>query len=267
MTNWIFLRGLTRDSRHWGRFLQTFRERVPDADVHALDLPGNGLLNRLRSPATVTQMTDFCRTELIRQRASPPYHVLAMSLGAMVALDWAATHPNELRGCVLINTSVRTYSPFHQRLKPGSYAPLLGLALFGGTDRQWESAILRLTSTRPDAGAAVVDQWTDYRRERPVSRANALRQLLAAARFRSPIAAPGPRLLLLASGRDALVSAGCSRSLAAAWSTAFAEHPGAGHDLPLDDGAWVAEQVAAWLGRPGDSGVACCASTSSQISV
>ena len=37
------------------------------------------------------------------------------------------------------------------------------------------------------------------------------------------------------------------RRLAAQWATAFAEHPTAGHDLPLDDGAWVARQVGDWL--------------------
>ena len=36
-----------------------------------------------------------------------------------------ARHPEETRGCVLINTSLPPFSPFHQRLKPGNYLPLL----------------------------------------------------------------------------------------------------------------------------------------------
>jgi len=34
--------------------------------------------------------------------------------------------------------------------------------------------------------------------------------------------------------------------IARRWSCAIALHPSAGHDLPLDDGAWVAQQVQAW---------------------
>jgi hypothetical protein len=31
------------------------------------------------------------------------------------------------------------------------------------------------------------------------------------------------------------------------WKTSLAIHPDAGHDLPLDDAAWVARQVRDWL--------------------
>ena len=37
MTTWIFLRGLTRESRHWGRFLEQFRQVLPE---HLLVAPG-----------------------------------------------------------------------------------------------------------------------------------------------------------------------------------------------------------------------------------
>ena len=33
MSTWIFLRGLTRESRHWGNFPETFRSEVPAAQV------------------------------------------------------------------------------------------------------------------------------------------------------------------------------------------------------------------------------------------
>jgi pimeloyl-ACP methyl ester carboxylesterase len=54
-------------------------------------------------------------------------------------------------------------------------------------------------------------------------------------------------VLVLASAMDALVDPLCSRHLAAEWKTSLAVHPDAGHDLPLDDAAWVARQVRAWL--------------------
>lgn len=247
MSKWILLRGLTRESRHWGGFIETFRGRVEAADIVALDLPGNGRLSHLPSLARVEEMAAWCRAELSARSIGPPYHLLGMSLGAMVAVAWAHANAEEIRGCVLINTSLRPFSPFYQRLRPRNYAALLRLVLFGGSDAAWERTILRLTSSRGGDDAELLAAWMAWRREQPVARANALRQLLAALRYRAPAERPTPPLLVLASAADALVNPQCSRQLAVRWRTSYAEHPSAGHDIPLDAGNWVAKQVGTWL--------------------
>ncbi|MCX7174562.1 MAG: alpha/beta hydrolase [Proteobacteria bacterium] len=248
MTTWIFLRGLTRESRHWGEFVDIFRAESRGAEVVALDLPGNGSMNQLPSFTRVQDMVAWCRQELSARGMRPPYCLLGMSLGAMVAAKWACAHAEEVRACVLINTSLRPYSPFYQRLRPANYPALLKLALLGGSDVEWETTILRITSRRERDVAGVLASWIAWRRERPVARANALRQLLAAWRYRAPVERPLPPMLVLASAQDPLVNPQCSREIAKCWQAAYAEHPAAGHDLPLDDGAWVAQQVRAWLG-------------------
>jgi len=247
MSTWIFLRGLTRDSRHWGDFPALFRSANADADVVTLDLPGNGRLNSLRSPASIAAMTEHCRADVLAQGLRPPYYLLALSLGAMAAIDWAARHPSELRGAVLINTSLRPFSPFFHRLRPQSYLALVRLSLLAGSPEATEAAILKLTSRRLSDAQAILSSWINYRREHPVSRLNALRQMVAAGRFCGPVEKPSPPLLILASAKDGLVNPRCSRGLALRWRTAYAEHPQAGHDLPLDDGDWVAQQVRHWM--------------------
>ena len=112
MDTWILLRGLTREASHWGAFAGDFQTALPQAKVVALDLPGNGQLHALPSPLTVQGMVAACRAELARQGVLPPFHLFAMSLGAMVATEWARTAPEEIRGCVLVNTSFRPFSPF-----------------------------------------------------------------------------------------------------------------------------------------------------------
>lgn len=247
---WILLRGLTRESRHWGAFPALFGAALgADAPARAIDLPGNGALHGLRSPTRIEAMTAWCRGELQRQGVVPPYRLLAMSLGAMVAVDWACRHPHELACGVLINTSLRPFSPVHQRLRPASVPSLLRLLLTDPPPVKRERAVWRLTSRQAAPPDALLNDWETWREQCPVSRANALRQLLAAARFVAPLARPSPRLLVLASTHDALVDARCSRQLAQAWQVPLAEHPGAGHDLPLDDAAWVAGQVRRWLQR------------------
>jgi pimeloyl-ACP methyl ester carboxylesterase len=245
MKTWILLRGLARESGHWGRFIAQFQTAQPGSRVLALDLPGNGHLHAQPSPTRIPTMVDHCRGELQAQQITGPVHVLAMSLGAMVAVAWANEHPQEVAAQVLVNTSLRPFSPFYQRLRPRNYGLLLRLALGGVSAEDWERSILRITSQgqHPE----VVAQWLAMRQQHPVARRNALRQLLAAARYRAPTQPPPVPSLLLASPQDALVAVACSRSLARHWGCALHEHPWAGHDLPLDDGAWVAERVARWL--------------------
>jgi pimeloyl-ACP methyl ester carboxylesterase len=245
MSTWIFLRGLTRESRHWGDFLEQFRQVLSAQSLVALDLPGNGLLNHLPSPSHVQDMVESCRAQLTAQGIKPPYHVLAMSLGAMVAVAWAQAYPQEVSANVLINTSMRPFSPFYQRLRPANYGVLLGLAFGGAGPERWEKSILHMTSNRGDE--SVLPHWLALRHANPVARLNALRQLLAAARFHAPVGKPQTSTLLLASAQDHLVSVESSRAIARHWQCALRVHPSAGHDLPLDDGRWVAWQVRQWL--------------------
>jgi len=50
-------------------------------------------------------------------------------------------------------------------------------------------------------------------------------------------------VLVLTSAHDGLVDTRCSLALARAWRCDIESHPWAGHDLPLDDAAWVIDQV------------------------
>ena len=251
---WILLRGLTREARHWGGFPQQLGEAFPGTPVICLDLPGNGKLNGTASPLSVEAMADYCHAEIAKLGIAAPCRVLAMSLGAMVAVAWAQRHPGDVAAAVLINTSLRPFSPFYRRLRPANYPRLLRLFGPGASDRELETAILEMTTRQVRDPALVIGQWLQWRRENPVSRRNALLQLFAAARYRAPRKRPLVRLLLLASARDALVDTRCSLQLAALWDARIAVHPAAGHDLPLDDDAWVLAQIRLWLESSGAQG-------------
>jgi len=112
-----------------------------------------------------------------------------------------------------------------------------------------EQRVLTMTSNgaHVSAGSPVVADWVAVRGQRPVSASNALRQLLAAMRYRAPPAAPRSAVLLLASRHDRLVSSRCSEAIATAWRVPLKMHSFAGHDLALDDAGWVIEQVLAWV--------------------
>lgn len=156
---WIFLRGLMRAARHWGDFPAQFRAVVPDAEIITLDLPGNGLLNEQRSPAEVPAMAVYCRAELQRRGIAPPYRLLAMSLGAMVAVAWADAAPQELEAMVLINTSLKPYNAFWQRLHPRAYPSVLRMAFTNPDAKAAETMLLALTSQHRARTEAVLPDW------------------------------------------------------------------------------------------------------------
>ncbi|MDP2786993.1 MAG: alpha/beta hydrolase [Pseudomonadota bacterium] len=248
MTTWVFLRGLAREARHWGdfpaRFRAAFDGELAAGDILTPDLPGNGRRYAEPSPTRVEAMMEACRRELRAQGRPPPYHLLALSLGGMVAVAWALRYPEECRAAVLLSTSMRPYGAIYERLRPGAWPTLL--SLLGASGEARERAIFELSSARAAALADVMPAWIEYAREYPVSRLGALRQLLAAARF-SAVEKPAVPVLLLAGAGDHMVNPRCSERLAQAWDADFVLHPTAGHDLPLDDGDWVAREVRSWL--------------------
>lgn len=245
MTTWVLLRGLARESRHWGDFPALLQQALPAGDtVLAPDLPGNGARWRDRSPASVAGMLDALRAELAHRQAEGPWVVVALSLGGMVAMHWAACAPGELAGCVLINSSARGHGrPWH-RLQPRAWLPLLSWLLPGGSLLRRERRIWRLTSTRA-LDDEVLAQWVRHAGSAPVARGNVARQLVAALRFRAPHRVQVPTLVL-SSMKDRLASPRCSAALAAAWRAPLHSHPEAGHDLPLDAPQWVVQQIVRW---------------------
>ncbi|OAJ62980.1 hydrolase [Paraburkholderia ginsengiterrae] len=263
MSTWILLRGLTRETRHWGRLPDVLRESLGESPAEAsnearrgadhdnplllLDLPGNGEFAHLRAPATVADMVGFVRHAAFQSNLPGPYCVLAMSLGGMVATDWAQRHPHEIERLVLINTSMRPFSHMQERLRPSAWPGLAGVAANWSDAARAERGIHRLTCNNVATLDDDLAAWSAIRRSAPVSRGNALRQLWAAARFTARAAKPACPVLILSSQADRLVNPVCSAKLAAAWGALHREHPWAGHDLPHDDPAWTAGQVRAWL--------------------
>lgn len=242
---WVLLRGLARDQRHWGDLPARLQAVLPaGTPVLALDAPGNGARWRERSPARVDAMAQDARAQLAARGATGPVHVLALSLGAMVAVDWAARHPAELASLVLVNTSLRPFSPPWQRLRAANWPRLLKLLLTRPDAATLERAVLQLTSARPDAHAAqVLPAWVRWRAQAPVRPANVARQLAAAARCRAPRTPPPLPITWLVGAGDRLVDPRCTDRAAAAWGGPVRRHPWAGHDLPLDDPDWVVSAV------------------------
>jgi pimeloyl-ACP methyl ester carboxylesterase len=242
------LRGLTREQRHWEGFPHYFRERMGDVTLVLPDLPGSGIHHRETCPGNIRDMLEFVRADVAVHLFNRPVYLLGLSLGAMVALEWARGYPQECAGVVMMNTSLRGLNPFYQRLKPSAYAPLLRALLTSGSLSERESIIFSLTSNlRGEDRDEIIRHWSRYATELPVSRTNALRQLWAAARYRPPSTKPEVPLLILRGLADRLVDPLCSEHMARHWQLPMKTHDTAGHDLTLDAPEWVYQEIVEWL--------------------
>ncbi|GAA3712921.1 alpha/beta hydrolase [Oceanisphaera sediminis] len=246
-TGWLLLRGLMREQRHWEGFPARLQHGFPADRVIPVDLPGFGREVHRPSPRRIPDITDWLRERWQAERARGPLKLLALSLGGMVALDWACRYPTELSAVVLINSSLAGVSPFYHRLRPRVYWPLLKWCLWQRDPLLQEAAILQLTSRFFAHDADILTRWAAYARQYPPSRRNTLRQLLAALRYCPPSTRPQVPILVLNSLGDDLVSPRCSQAIAEHWQLPLRRHPDAGHDLPLDAPDWVCKQIRAWL--------------------
>jgi len=248
---WILLRGLVREQRHWGDFPKLLQFNFPDDDILLYDFPGNGHRSKEKSVTTIAAMVADLRKFIQTQSIDKPVHIIALSLGAMVAVEWMNRYPQECAASVLISTSLRGLNPFYQRLLPATYITVFKSFLIPGNIRQVETRSLNfisnIVSSDKSMSEITINSWVKYAQQCPVSGLNGLRQLLAANRFQVPAKCPDVPMLILSSAADKLVSPQCSITLADHWNLPIHTHDRAGHDIPLDDSNWVCEKIRRWL--------------------
>jgi pimeloyl-ACP methyl ester carboxylesterase len=245
---WVFLRGLVREQRHWGSFLESFASRhaLAPAELCPLDFPGIGTETARAFPASMQQLVADLRrrTHLgARERVG----IFSMSLGSMCALEWASNFPDEVAGVVLVNTSAADISKIRERL---SWVALKAFAqvLKISDPYERESVILSLTSNLHREDSRLATQWAHFAPRKSELVALATKQLWVAARFRAPPHLDVPALIL-SSVSDRLASPHCSARLARRYGVENHVHLEAGHDVVLDDPEWVIRQTLDWKNR------------------
>ena len=90
--DWLMLRGMAREQRHWGRFPEALRASLGGDRLHCLDLPGTGTEHARGTPASIRGIKDDVRARWLQLKAQQPgpWGLIAISLGGMVAMRWCA---------------------------------------------------------------------------------------------------------------------------------------------------------------------------------
>lgn len=240
--HFYLIRGLIRERAHWGDFTDHLKKAFPEAQITTIDIPGAGDYFRSPSPLTVKNMVEEMRRDYLRAKVEDEEsNLIAISLGGMITVEWLKLYPHDFIRATLINTSFGGVSPLYHRLQPQAFAHLLKVFILKG--RAKESRILELVTNHREHFSETLDLWEKIQNERPVSIPNTLRQLAAGATFRVGDFTPPIPLQILASTRDRMVSVECSRTIARRWKLPIKEHSTGGHDLTVDDPAWVVSKI------------------------
>lgn len=244
-SNWLLLRGLGRNQGHWGAFPSLWRERFPQDQLDLMDLAGAGSeAHRPSLPSIGGALED------LRRRRGPggPISILGLSMGAMIAAEWAHRYPSEVERLVLINTSSRSSSRFYERLKMMNYLRLARMAWRFRDRRYFEGQVLEMTMPQIPNPPEVLERHLSLPETPPL---NWFTQLLAASQYQFPPEKPASEVLVLAAHGDQLVSSDCSKRIALQWKVPLVIHPQGCHDLPVAEARWVLDQVDSWRAAQG----------------
>ncbi len=249
--NWILIRGLARESAHWGDFPNLLQATFYGSSVFTLDLPGTGCHYRDVSPSTISAIVESVRGRanemgLLQQSVT----LLALSLGGIVAWEWMKKYPADICGGILISISFARFNPFYQRLKWQNHIKFLTL-MSQHNVYQRELAIVRMVNNSRHLDEQTAIAWEQIHKMRPISLKTIYHQILAAAQYIPSAEKPDQPVLLINSKGDKMVNPVCSETIQRKWDLELRTHPWAGHDLTLDDSEWVLKQLKEWVAKNG----------------
>lgn len=240
--SWIVLRGLARAAGHWGSFKDLLIEKFPNDEFEFLDLPGNGVRFDEESPLQISDYVHAIRSHSEFIRAGKKVHILSVSLGGMITVEWMRLFPDEVVKSYVMCTSSRNDAMFYERFRAINLWKSRGMLSFKRDDLKWEETILDMVANSHDRKKEELPRLLEVTKKYPMKKSNVFRQLLAASRYSFPDQAPGD-IQLIGSYGDKLVDPKCTLRIAQRWGMEPIMHPWSGHDIAIDDPHWIIEQI------------------------
>ncbi len=240
--DFVLLRGLAREGRHWGDFVTQLESQKFCSSVTCIDFPGFGKFNQLQSPISIEAIADFVATQL-ESHSSKNRVLLAVSLGAMVGAELVSQREDLFNKVFLMNTSFSNLSPIHHRMQIAAFRRFFQAARAGRDVLKREEEILKMVSNSPEKINEIKKDWAEIFLTRPSKLANIVRQLVAASRYKLSSKAPQTPIVLFNSKGDKMVHPSCSIVFSKHWDLPLYTHPWSGHDLCIDDPEWVIEHI------------------------
>ncbi len=260
----VLIRGLAREAEHWGEFTNILKNELKaclsdeygDLEILTPDLVGCGVNFQMKAEKRIEDYADHLvqslfpvtkKSESLKEKNTiTPTFLVGISMGGMVALELLQRCDSFINGVVLINSSTGDQA-LYKRLRPRAWWPAI-ISILGSMNVR-ERIMLGVVSNNKRNFDANYRHWLSIQKKRPVTRRTIVLQLFAAARYRleatkNAIKSPGA---IFTSKQDNMVSYRCSEDLARRLSWPIDYHESAGHDLPLDDGVWLAKKISHFI--------------------
>ena len=244
--NIYLIRGLTRESGHWGDFVNLLESQLPEAKIHLMDLPGAGVYHKTNAPSSFKKMVDFMRKDMI-DTINPEEHniVFATSLAGMLATEWTINYKNGFDGLIMVNSSFKGICSTNERANKSVRGDMLRILLTNNIKRR-ERLIIKVNSNKSEMVDKLLDAWVLIQKKRKMSRMNILRQTLAGMRYELKGKKPEIPILIIGSKGDRMVSPSCIEKIHNHFGGDLIWHPTSGHGLPLDEPEWLSKTVSNW---------------------
>lgn len=237
----FLIRGLARETAHWGEFYDLLKKEKSVASVHGLDLLGAGCFNQLTSPLSITENAQFLISQ-IPKKTEHPRVIVSVSLGSMVAIEMCQLRPDLFAKVFVMNTSFSNLSPVYHRLQLKALRNFYSISQSKSLEQR-ELQVLKMVSQKTEKHEEIAKEWAQVARDRPMTLQNFLRQLVAASRYKIAEQAPQTPIVVFNSLMDEMVNPSCSEKLAKHWDLPIFTHPSAGHDICIDDPLWVLQKI------------------------
>jgi pimeloyl-ACP methyl ester carboxylesterase len=224
----VMVRGLGRTSLHWGAVLDALGREFY---LLLLDNRGTGRSDRVRMPFSVADLADDVAGVLDAAEIARA-HVLGMSLGGMVALQFALDHGGRLDRLVLLATTAGGRRAVPPPLAP--FAKMAVAALRPLRERVAIEARQVLGEGFVAKNPQLIEEWAEIAERFPMPPRTLVYQALAARLHdvHGELARVSAPTLIVSCERDALVPPENSRILARGIRNAeLAWLTGEGHDL------------------------------------
>ena len=184
MINFYLLRGMSRESAHWGCFQNTLEMHFPGQTIVQMDLPGFGQLNNINSPKNMEDIIKVLKTSYYVNSESINI-LIASSFAANVALKWGSQHAQDFHGLILLSPSIKGICTFTERVQPRSWFNGF-MILFHPSEMYREKKLLQINMNQKEMQHELLQEWKHIRRIRPFKHKNVIRQILIAKNFEMP---------------------------------------------------------------------------------
>ena len=252
--NIFLLRGLTRESGHWGAsFTENLLQEFPNSKLSFLDLPGSGIYHNEKAGLTVNKLMEFMREREIDNinKTCGKNIIMATSLGGMVAVEWIDKHPGDFQGLVMISSSFKRICTMDERAKPDVRKEMFQV-MFEKDLSNREALLLRINSNDSLHFSDNLEAWVKIQTEQPMTKANILRQTIAGMRYEFSGSLPNIPVLIIGSKGDRLVSETCIAKVHNEFGGELVWHETSGHGVPIDAPEWLVSTVKVWVDRQTD---------------